>query len=309
MYAPPADIEGIKPNPKGEHHDFQGKDYSFLPVVDSDFVIFSILRELEGISSKLPMENRQLQKLGLNPELSVEVQGKSVDNELFNFRTDALVLGSRSLLLRLKDQVELGSEIQVTILEKSASGTFRVFWTNTSMVEQYFPYGVEAVEFEGDVWFGYTPGPAVGAWLRCGQCSQIEETFLQDVDASFLTKGFLITRLCKKCASMTHWTIEEWPTVERRHAKRPRMEVKIKVTRLVSEFDLVDISETINVSREGACFRSEENYRVGEELMVAVPYMEEQDNIEVPAKVVRVDEVKDSPFRHVAIHLTQKEKS
>ncbi len=67
--------------------------------------------------------------------------------------------------------------------------------------------------------------------------------------------------------------------------------------------------ETINVSREGAYFLSKENYRVGQELMVVFPYMEDQANIEVPAKVVRVDEVKDSPFRQIAIHLTKKAKS
>ena len=86
------------------------------------------------------------------------------------------------------------------------------------------------------------------------------------------------------------------------------MRVKIKVTRLVSKFHLVDFGETINVSRQGAYFRSKESYRVGEELVVAFPYMEEQAIIEVPAIVVRVDEVKDSPFRQIAIHLTQKAK-
>ncbi len=84
------------------------------------------------------------------------------------------------------------------------------------------------------------------------------------------------------------------------------MRVKIKVTRLVSKFHLVDFGETINVSRQGANFLSKEIYRVGEELMVAFPYMEEQAIIEVPAIVVRVDEVKDSPFRQIAIHLTKK---
>ena len=92
------------------------------------------------------MENRQPPKPGPNPELSVEVRGKLVDNKLFSVTTDALVLGSRSLLLLLTNRVELGSEIFVTILAKSSSGTFRVFWTNTSTMWQYFPYGVEARE-------------------------------------------------------------------------------------------------------------------------------------------------------------------
>ena len=87
------------------------------------------------------------------------------------------------------------------------------------------------------------------------------------------------------------------------------------MTRLVSKFhsskgtiSLEDIGVTINISREGAYFRSKEDYRVGQELMVVFPYVEEQENIEIPAKVVRVDEVKDSPFRNIAIHLTKKAK-
>jgi len=252
------------------------------------------------------MENRQLPNPGLNPELSVEVQGKSVDNKLFSVTTDALVLGSRSLLLLLTNRVELGSEIFVTILAKSSSGTFRVAWMNTSWPDQFYPYGVEAVKFEGEMWYGYTPAPPVGAWLRCQRCSQIEQTSLPDVDPSFLTKGFLISRFCEKCGITTLWEGEEWPAVERRRAKRPPIKFKIKVTRCVREISLVDIGETINVSREGACFRSKEDYRVGQELMVVFPYVEEQENIEVPAKVVRVDEVKDSPFRQIAIRLTKK---
>ena len=158
------------------------------------------------------------------------------------------------------------------------------------------------------MWYGYTPAPPVGAWLRCQRCSQIEETSLPDVDPSFLTKGFLISRFCEKCGITTLWEGEEWPTVERRRAKRPPIKFKIKVTRCVREISLVDIGETINVSREGAYFRSKEDYRVGQELMVVFPYVEDQTYIEVPAKVVRVDEVKDSPFRQIAIHLTQKAK-
>lgn len=262
------------------------------------------------------MEERQPPKPGPNPELAVEVRGKSVDNKFFSVTTDAHVLGSRSLLLLLTNQVELGSEIFVTILSKSSSGTFRVIWMNTSWPEQFYPYGVEAVKFEGEIWFGYTPAPPVGAWLRCRQCSQSEQISLPDVDPSFLTKGFLISRFCEKCGITTLWEGEEWPAVERRRAKRPPIKFKIKLTRLVSKFhsskgtiSLEDIGVTINISREGAYFRSKEDYRVGQELMVVFPYVEEQENIEVPAKVVRVDEVKDSPFRHVAIHLTQKEKS
>ena len=260
------------------------------------------------------MEKRQPPKPGPNPELSVEVRGKSVDNKLFSVTTDALVLGSRSLLLLLTNRVELGSEIFVTILAKSSSGTFRVVWMNTSWPEQFYPYGVEAVKFEGEMWYGYTPAPPVGAWLGCQRCSQIEQTSLPDVDPSFLMKGFLISRFCEKCGITTLWEGEEWPAVERRRAKRPPIRFKIKVTRLVSKFhsskgtiSLEDFGETINVSREGAYFRSKEDYRVGQELMVVFPYVEDQAYIEVPAKVVRVDEVKDSPFRQIAIHLAEKE--
>jgi len=91
-----------------------------------------------------------------------------------------------------------------------------------------------------------------------------------------------------------------------REKGRAPIKMQIKVTRRVYGTPIEDICETENVSRNGACFVSLQNYDVGENVEVIIPYKEGDVAIAAPARVVRMENLKGTQRRAVAIEIRNK---
>ena len=77
----------------------------------------------------------------------------------------------------------------------------------------------------------------------------------------------------------------------------------IKVMRNKYGRNLSDVGETINVSRTGAYFTTEQNYEPGETVEIILPYDPDSVAIPVPARVIRLDKAPGSYKKRVAVHL------
>ena len=81
------------------------------------------------------------------------------------------------------------------------------------------------------------------------------------------------------------------------------LKMGIKINRKKYGTEVEDFGETVNISREGAYFRTAQNYEVGENLQVVVPYKKGELAIPVFARVIRQDKSKGSFGNAVAIFM------
>lgn len=262
--------------------------------------------------------------------IPIRVRGMSSQNKFFEEATETTLVSPQIVVTRLRNLVDLETELHVMSLKTKVGGTFRVIWVDTTGKDGFHHLGLELNQADGDLWKIRFSDPRGGevdrgaeAWLECQRCRQRLRVPVPEADPEFFVDGFLISRPCERCKATTPWAFSVDPATEtgpggpgpfkrfgkelRRKGRVPLV-MQIKVVRDNFGFPIEDVCKTLNVSRGGACFVSAQNYAVGETLKVFMPYKEGELGIPVPARVVRRDPVKDSPHLAVAIQLEEAQK-
>jgi len=260
--------------------------------------------------------------------IPIRVRGMSVENKFFDETAETNLVSPQIVITRLRNLVDLETEVHVTSLKSEVGGTFRVVWVDTVGKDGFHHLGLELSQAEGDLWKIRFANQKAGndgaeAWLECQRCHQRLRTRVPEADPEFFVDGFLISRPCERCKATTPWAFSVDPAAEaagggqgrskksgkelRRKGRVP-LSMQIKVVRDNFGLPYEDICKTLNVSRGGACFVTAQNYAVGETLDVVIPYKEGELAIPVPARVVRRDPVKGSPHLAVAIKLEEARK-
>lgn len=283
------------------------------------------------------MEEKKRRSDRVEAVIPIRVRGMSTQNKFFDEEAETNFVSEHSVMTRLRNLVELETEVHVTNLKNNVGGTFRVTWVNTRVQDGFHAVGLEVLEPEGDLWeIHFQPaqpednGMTAQAWLACQRCHQKLLTAVPEAEYEFLCDGFLVARPCDRCKATTSWEFTgaeepavpapepvqagpETPDAPTEAVKTPRedlrvkgrapIQMQIKVIRQKYGTILEDVCQTENVSRTGAYFVSSQNYDKGELVKVILPYKEGDLAIPVPARVVRQDQPKGSFYHAVAIHL------
>jgi hypothetical protein len=187
-----------------------------------------------------------------------------------------------------------------------------------------------------------TEDAAPVALLECVGCYQRVSTPLPEAETASLGEGFTIARHCDICKATTGWVYcvenprvaetpsEDEPTrqeelspaagrpapaessaqktagpsKDHRLKGRAPIRMMVKINRTKYGLPVVDICETINISRTGLYFTTKQGYEVGEILEVISPYHPDSMAIPVQARVVRRDEFPGNCQKGVAIRFT-----
>ena len=91
--------------------------------------------------------------------------------------------------------------------------------------------------------------------------------------------------------------------VELRTKGRVPLKLPIKIIRQVYGMNLDDVAETSNISRTGAYFQSSQNYTVGENVQVILPFKKGEQFIPATGRIVRMDQLAGTHLRGVAVHI------
>ncbi len=258
----------------------------------------------------------------------VRARGMSSQHRFFDEETVTRWVSEKVAILDLRSPVDLESEINLENLRTKVTGSFRVVWMVAAAATR--PTGLQLIESDGDLWGLRFPPLAPGdeeafpkAWLQCQRCRQSFEAAVPEAESEFLVEGFTLARDCDRCKATTAWNygveidalLVDSPRAEAKPAKKTGQELRgkgrapikmqIKVVRKRYGLWNEEICETINVSRNGAYFHTPQRYDVGELIEVVLPYKEGDVAIPVPARVVRLDAVKDSDLVAVAIRMEQ----
>jgi hypothetical protein len=264
----------------------------------------------------------------------------STQHKFFDEQVETILLSEQKVVTRPRNLVEFETELHLTNLKNNVGGTFRVVWVNTQAPDGFHSLGLELLEPEGDLWETDLPPPPAEAettpeaWLECHRCHQRLLTPVPEAAAPFVCEGFVVARHCERCKATTAWGFttqgepevaspkpaepipqprepapavpERKPGEDLRNKGRAPINMLVKVTRQKWGTTLEDICQTENVSRTGVYFLTSQNYDIGEQVKIVMPYKEGDVSIPVPARVVRQDSAKGSFQRGVALHLGEK---
>lgn len=258
---------------------------------------------------------------------AIRVRGMSIANKFFDEETETRWLSKFGLMTRLRNLVDLETEVHVTNLQNAVAGTYRTVWVNTRPHEGYYDIGLEISEVEGDMWGIHFPAGEIPpdesvapVWLECRRCRTHLLTPVPEAEFEYLREGFLVAKHCDRCKATTPWEFAVEAEIilgaaEERKAKRIKtekelrdkgrvpMKMKIKVIRRAFGMATEEVCETDNVSRHGVYFYTSQIYEIGEKLDVVMPYKEGDVAIPVNARVVRVERKKGASHHAVAIRL------
>lgn len=273
-------------------------------------------------------------------KVAVRVRGMSHEELYFDEQTSTTRLTRDFIVIHLRNRVDLDFEVHITNMVNQVGGIYRVAWINTHPHEGGHSVGLELLDAEGEIWEADSISAGVAAedaapaaLLECQRCNQRVTTTLPEVVADSLREGFSIARPCDTCKATTGWVFciekspaaaegrEEAPpqeitdqaaeasgalggTRDNREKGRAPIRLAIKIIRSKYGLKVFDICETLNVSRTGVYFATEQGYEVGENLEVIVPYHPDSVAILLPAQVVRQDGRLGTSQKRVAIQFT-----
>ena len=137
-----------------------------------------------------------------------------------------------------------------------------------------------------------TPLPASGQLLSCMNCGEQRTFPLDRTQLNELMSRQEVRLFCAHCQSLTTWGGTEPDRragVPRRAARRVRMELPIRVRSQSPQLSFSEVTQTLNASRDGACFPVHQPLREGMEVFLLMPYHEGETLPEMRARVVRVE--------------------
>jgi len=173
-------------------------------------------------------------------------------------------------------------------------------------------YGIECLDTTQNFW-GITFPQAEDepfeskALLECRQCNGVSLLRLSLVEIDVLQSSGILPLPCETCRTSTPWGYAVQEALEGFDAKaQPRSSTDSLSFRRYRRISLqlpvrircfsgnVEITKSENVSKSGICFVSDRLYYIGERVLVACPYREGTDNIEVEGEIVRQDQIPDT---------------
>lgn len=165
-------------------------------------------------------------------------------------------------------------------------------------------YGVAFLDPETNFWGIYFP-PVAGAsdsvarvFLQCCDCQRQEVVTLDPMEFTVFEANREITHFCLQCQIGTRWRTVSAAQgkAAARAPQTPRMpRTRMRTIACVTQPGGVeDLTQVLDISRGGVCFRSKRQYAVNTWIQLAVPYTHGAANIFVAGRIVWHKETADS---------------
>lgn len=139
--------------------------------------------------------------------------------------------------------------------------------------------------------------PAGEQLLACMNCGDQRALQLDRAQLSDLLGRQQVRLFCANCQTLTTWAGVEpdrRSRTPRRAGRRVRMQLPIRVRSNSPQLSFVEVTRTLNASRDGACIVLHQPVREGMELQVLMPYSEGENLPETRAKVIRAEKFGDA---------------
>lgn len=137
-----------------------------------------------------------------------------------------------------------------------------------------------------------------GTLLACSNCGERHHSNLDRFQQSELYQTHQVRQVCAHCQDITIWCAVE---PDRRHSGDRRcshhvnMALPVRVRSTATDLPFTEVTETLNVARDGCQFFTKKPLRVGMTVYLVMPYHGGADDAlpETRAEVIRVEELAD----------------
>jgi PilZ domain-containing protein len=251
----------------------------------------------------------------------LRVLGRGAQGAPFKEDGRTITLNRHGARIRTRGALQVGQKVHIINQAGHSEADFRVVGPLSPVLENEGEWGVECLQTDRNIWgiqFPLLPnGESAYAkgLLECRRCHCTAFLPLSAVEYEVLESAGILSRACEKCGSSTSpWgfaekhlqlngSVEEDRLFREAQAlvqgtcgskdDRKHRRVAIQLPLLIRDFyGQFEISRTENVSKSGFCFLSEKTYYLGQGISAACPYNPESENIEVPARFVRAQQLR-----------------
>jgi hypothetical protein len=224
--------------------------------------------------------------------LALEVGGVDADGRKFTENATTELVSRYGCSILTKRRLAAGG---LLVLKRSTGQTAHVRVVGQVGIRDHGNvYGTAFAEAQPAFWGVYFPlaaGPessGARALLRCTACRRQEVTSLEPPEVVVFEANQWITRFCPQCQVETGWqpvrSDAQQTTVPAKVSRNPRTRMRA-IACVTQPGGEQDLTQLLDISRGGICFRSKREYPVQAWIQVAVPYTPEAANIFVPGRI------------------------
>lgn len=231
-------------------------------------------------------------------QIPLRVTGADAVGKEFEEETVSVNVNRHGACVTLTHALKPEQTVRIRNLRSGQEQDFRV----VGMVRQVFgeraEWGVEIADPASDFWgVEFTPPPETiqpKVLIECQACAKVALVPLPRLEYDLLLHTGLISRHCDPCGETTRWRPSDRPPVawtetqvavddDRRRTRRRRLAMHLQVRKGSGQSEFV---QTMDVSKGGLCFFSKQNYHVGEQISVILPFGQEKGPAETKARIV-----------------------
>jgi hypothetical protein len=245
--------------------------------------------------------------------IPIRVEGKDARGNAFQETTQTLVVSRSGGQIVVSHPLQPGDVIKITNLRNKISCSFQVVVRIAKSLSGTPEWGVKCLEPEAEIWGVHFPTRTkepsrtdlVHVLLECQECLSREMAALTVQQYRKLAAQSSLPRPCPKCGATRDWKFgfieveleEVLPSVpaptasgatapseaEKRQDKRLAVKLPLGV-RLPDGCE--ETSRTENISKSGLCFECSLEMHVGERMYVRVGLDSEEEQRDIPARVM-----------------------
>lgn len=253
--------------------------------------------------------------------LTVRLRVLGCDAEGKHFKEDGrtITLNRHGARIRTRGALQVGQRVHIVNQAGHSAADFRVVGPLSPVSENEGEWGVECLQADLNIWGIQFPLLPIGetayakGLLECRRCHTTSFLELSAVEYEVLESAGILSKACDKCRSISPLGFAEKQlnlnsppaearlfreaqalahgtsgTRDDRHHRRVAIQLPLLIRDFYGQFE---IGRTENVSKTGFCFLSEKTYYIGQGISTACPYNADGENIEVPARFVRAQQL------------------
>jgi hypothetical protein len=240
-------------------------------------------------------------------QIPIHVSGTDAGGEHFEEDSVTVHVNQHGGCISLIHSLRPGGTIQVRHLLNGRESEFRVVGLVREIFSNRAEWGLESTDPTVEFWgIEFTPppdSPEPKALIKCQACSQVVLAPLSHSGYEILLHTGMLSRHCDRCGETTRWHPSEVPTGsrvatspaqplthdERRKTRRRRLAMRLQLHRASGQTERV---RTLDVSKGGLSFISQQVFRVGEEVGFILPSGGQKESVETQG---HIDWVRQTP--------------
>lgn len=249
--------------------------------------------------------------------IHLRLHGKDPAGVRFNEEARTVAINRHGASIQTAQRLAGVTQIRIINQITRQEADFRVVGLVAPVSPQGAQWGVECLNTKVNMWGIQFPPveeedhtAESKALVECHKCHTVALMALSLVEVEVLETSGVLSKPCSSCEAVTSWGYAETQlamgapplpgatgeaealAATRSRDSRRHRRVALQLPVQVRDYqDKAELTKSENVSKGGFCFSSEKNYLLGQGIMAVCPHNAAGPNIEVPARIVRRQEV------------------